>query len=479
MFAPGKGGNTLVAVNAAGEAAGLRPGMRLSDALAIHPPLLARRQEPVAEQAEIKQLARACRRYAPWTGIDQPDGVWINITGAAHLHGGEAPLLRSVAARFSAAGYAMRAAIAGTHGAAWGAARFGREPLTIIDAGTEAERLSALSVRALGIAAETANLLEQLGLKQIGQLLALSRASLRARFGVELAARLDHILGRQTSGLATLACEPVYARRHDFAEPVTTAAALESAARRLIEQLTTQLQADAKGARLYVLTAFTTQDAYIDVRLPLARPCNEASHIARLLHERCTALEGRFSDSEAYDALLLRAHRIEPLAASQAELAASPRDSGNGQLDALLDRLTARLGDNAVRRFASTASHDPERASISVPATTKATHTASAHAPRRPLLLLPRAEPIRVIAELPHYPPRRFTWRRARLHHVVSAEGPERIAAEWWREAAAAIPLRDYFILENAEGCRFWVYREGVYGHGASAPRWYLHGLFA
>src|SRR5207244_7240475 len=94
----------------------------------------------------------------------------------------------------------------------------------------------------------------------------------------------------------------------------------------------------------------------------------------------------------------------------------------------------------------------------------------------RPLRLFEKPEPVEAIAEVPDGPPVRFRWRRA-VYHVARAEGPERIAAEWWRDGADE-PTRDYFRVEDPTGHRFWLFREGLFGRETTAPRWYLHGVF-
>jgi protein ImuB len=98
-------------------------------------------------------------------------------------------------------------------------------------------------------------------------------------------------------------------------------------------------------------------------------------------------------------------------------------------------------------------------------------------APRRPLRLFAKPEPVDVMAEVPDGPPARFRWRRA-LHQVAHAEGPERIAMEWWRSDRGE-PTRDYFRIEDEKGRRFWLYRDGLYDRETENPRWFMHGVFA
>ena len=100
--------------------------------------------------------------------------------------------------------------------------------------------------------------------------------------------------------------------------------------------------------------------------------------------------------------------------------------------------------------------------------------------------MLPRAEPTEVTALVPDGPPRRFRWRGV-TYEVAGSQGPERIASEWWREPAGhrlrgrieGAPTRDYYLVEDADGHRFWLYREGLYERETIAARWFVHGLFA
>jgi protein ImuB len=82
-----------------------------------------------------------------------------------------------------------------------------------------------------------------------------------------------------------------------------------------------------------------------------------------------------------------------------------------------------------------------------------------------------------VIYATPEGMPRRFVWRRA-VHDIARVEGPERVAPEWWRQPGSA-RLRDYYRVEDANGRRYWIYREGLIGDGrGGAPGWFIHGLF-
>jgi protein ImuB len=141
-------------------------------------------------------------------------------------------------------------------------------------------------------------------------------------------------------------------------------------------------------------------------------------------------------------------------------------------LASLVDRLTARLGEGAVRRPLLRESHWPERAVELVPPFAPGRNAKPARS--RPVRLLPRPEPVETVAPVPDDPPVLFRWRRV-MHRVRRADGPERIAGEWWRHSNE---LRDYYRIEDESGRRFWLYRSGLYRPDEPA-RWFLHGVFA
>ncbi len=478
VIANGKGGNRLVAVDAVASKIGLREGMLLTDATAIEPGLQAVMQDEAGEAADLKRLAIGCRRYAPWTGNDAPDGLWIDVTGATHLFVGEVALLADLQGRFARAGFSARLAIASTHAAAWGMARFGNLSRTMIADGDERRACAILSVRALNIDESKAVFLERLGLKLIGQLYNIPRESLRARFGAKLCESLDQLGGASGEAMLSLPYEAIYRSQIDFAEPVTAMPALLEAAGILIARVAAQLRDHGEGARAFTLTLIDTGGGGTEIVNALAKPSFDADHIRRLFRERFTMLESRFDERMGFDAAVLHANAVERTSATQSQLTAGKASDAGTDVHALFDRLTARLGANAVTRFDFRESHVPERAAISVPVLSRTLPpTQRTHSPR-PFLLLPRPELVTALAELPDYPPRRFTWRRV-SYRIARAEGPERIEGEWWKPGEDDAPPRDYYAVEEEGGRRFWLYREGLYADPEQPPQWFIHGLFA
>jgi protein ImuB len=258
-------------------------------------------------------------------------------------------------------------------------------------------------------------------------------------------------------------------------------------AKRLMRNLVHVLIRDGVGARTLRLALYRVDGMVTTIEIALTLPTRQPDHVARLIDlklERITELADAGFGFEAVGLAVTAAERME---ARQAEFASVAHDlaggaDGFGTADIsaercaeLVDSLRQRLGPRSVQRFAPVASHLPERAETRC-AATDTRWPAPDEARPRPLLLFAHAEPTDVMAEVPEGPPRHFRWRGV-AHGVARAQGPERIAAEWWRDGAQA-PTRDYYLVEDEAGRRFWLYREGLYTRETAAPRWFVHGLF-
>ncbi len=480
----------LAGLDAAAGAAGLHPGLPLVDARAILQGLKTVTGDPPGDAAALERLTGWCGRYSPWTTpesapaetIGGAGGLWLDVSGCAHLFGGEPALLGDLTARLGAAGYTARAGLADTPGAAWAAARFptgeaaGRPGWTIVPEGGARAFLAPLPTAALRIAPETVAALDALGLRTVGAVLDLPRASVAARFGSALAARLDAALGDAGEPLSPDApAEPHFARL-GFAEPIATADDIAAALERLLARLACGLARRRRGARRVVLTLFEPDGAFHRFVVGTSRPSRDTGHLARLFAEPLAGLQTAFG----IEAMTLAAPETDCQGAAQTTFEDGRTGAGDPGAGALIDRLANRLGPARVVRLAARESHVPERAVAARPALRAAGRAGAAAWPAapRPLRLLVRPEPIEAVAPIPDDPPLMFRWRRV-LHRVSRAEGPERIAPEWWRapETDDAAALRDYYRIEDSEGRRFWLYREGLYRPGA-APAWFLHGLF-
>jgi protein ImuB len=473
-------GLLLTALNAAALREGLSPGLGLADARAICPQLLTAPAEPEKDAASLLALARWAGRYSPSLNVDGEDGLWLDVSGVPHLFGGARALLDDMAMRFARFGFTARLALAETLGGAHALARYGRVSPLIVPQGKIGEALAPLPVEALRVAEEIVRLLKRLGLKRIGQLYDLPRASLERRFhsretAEAVLSRLDQALGRREEPRNPLLPAPDYAARLPFPEPLITHEGIVAGLDHLAEKLCQALSLARLGARRLSLTLYRADGTSAVVEAGLSAPCREPLHLARLFADRVEAIDAGFG----VDLMVLAALSTEPLLPAQTAFA---RRGGRERQEPLIDRLVSRLGGAAVRRLVSYASHLPERAqgTLSALAGSVSWPEQGASKPQRPCLLLAEPEPVDVLAEIPEGPPARFTWRRV-TRRVVKAEGPERIAPEWWRELREMRGKpRDYYRIEDEDGRRYWLFRAGLYqeSEAKDLPAWYLHGVF-
>ena len=487
-----QGGQRLVSVDRAAADEGLTPGMLLTDARALVPHLKSLSADPAADAEALVKLAQWLTRYTPWVGLDGNDGLTLDVSGVAHLFGGEAALIADLVDRLGALGITGRTALAPSAAAAAALARFGPSRCRIENDGAALRRaVDPLPVSALRFNPALTENWRHLGLLTIGQLRRLPRAALARRYGANLLDRLDEIYARNAPPLAPLQPLSDYHVRLAFAEPISESAAIVTALTRLSRALAEMLARDHKGARKLAARLYRVDGAVQNLIVGLARASREADHLMHLFAEK---LEQAHCDSDAgfgYDAIALTAIKVEDLAPIEAELKpAAPRGGlkfqGVDDLGSLVDRLGNRLGLERIGQMVPRESHIPETAFMfrSVAKNGFAQDHAnydwrvSERQERpRPLRLFGAPEPIEVVAEVPDGPPARFRWRRA-WHEVVAAEGPERIEAPWWNEEESGGRVRDYFRVEDKAGLRFWLFRAGLY-RDTAMPRWFLHGLYA
>jgi len=505
-------GQMIHAATDAALEAGARVGARLTDARALCPGLAAMPADVAGDAALVERLARWAGRWSPLVEVDGTDGLRIDVTGAAHLFGGETGLVEDVVERFAGLGLTARVAIAPTVGAAWALARFGRGVGAIIPSPQREEGdlaklsgvrggprirmsrapspyplpagerdlaalLAPLPVTALRLPPEPTQVLERLGLKTIDALAGVPRRSLARRFreADNPLDALDRVLGRRPEPLSATPAEPPPRATFRLAEPVVDPAVMGQALAQMAEPLCRELALRRLGARRVAFLAYRIDGEVGEVEAETALPTRDPAHLVRLLGERVGTLDPGFG----FDGFALVARWCEPLDAAQdALIGEPPREL---QLAKLIDRLTVRLGANRVRRPAPYASHLPERASgwRSAVEENRPSPRPSPASGRggRPERLLDMPEAIAVIYATPEGLPRRFVWRRG-VHDIARVEGPERISPEWWRERSGT-RLRDYYRVEDQAGRRYWIYREGVIGdRRGGVPAWYLHGLF-
>jgi len=454
-------------------ALGIVPGMTLAKARVLVRGLDVRPADRGGDAAWLDRLGLfAARRWTPRAAVSGPDGLWLDLTGVAHLFGGEEVLCRRILAFCRRLGFTARIAVAGSLGAAHALARFGGRPLLLCPEGSEADLLAPMPLAALRLEEEVLSAAHRLGLERIGELVAMPRAPLQRRFGETLLLRLDQALGRAPEPFEPIVPEEPPAVLLRFLEPIASAEAIAEASGEAVRRLVPLLTEAGLGVRRLVLLCERVDNAVQPVLVSLARATRDGAHLHKLLCAKIETIEPGFG----IERLRLVAARVEPLAAQpiEGELAGQ-RPAPD--LATLVDRLAARLGTRRVHRLGAVESDLPER-SVRAVGPLDAPESWP-HWPR-PVRLLHPPEPVdKVMAPLPDGPPRRFVWR-GRRYEVAAADGPERLYGEWWRHEREQAAVRDYFQVEDESGARFWLFRRGDGEDPATGDLgWHMHGLFA
>ncbi len=468
-----KGAMRLSAISAQARIVGLAPGLTLADARARIPALKVVDHDPFADAAFLEQIADDCDRWTPLVALDGQDGLVLDITGCTHLFGGEAMMRTRVMEHLKHHGLMLRAVVAGTPEAARALARCGKGG--VVPFGREAEYVAPLPISLLDLPEEAVTGLSRAGLKTIGDLARRPGTPLAARFGEELLTKLRRTLGHENVRIVPRRPLPACIAERRFAEPIGRNEDVAGALVMLIHDLSLMLEARGEGGRAFEASFFRTDGVVRRITVETALPSRDPLSISRLFHEKLDALADPLDPGFGFDLVRLAVLYAEAFAPVQVSL--DGRANEEEEVSALIDRLTARLGRDRVLRFMMRDTHDPNRAASLVPAADppSACPMLEEQLPR-PLMMFAPPQPIEVLAEVPDGSPLRFRWRRV-LHDVVHAEGPERIAAEWWRREKDA-PTRDYYRVENRQGRRFWLFRAGLYEREPATPRWFLHGLF-
>ena len=500
----------IVAVDARALRLGIAPGLTLADARARVPELAAIDHDPHADAAWLERIADGCDRWTPMVALDPPDGITLDISGAAHLFGGEGALAADAERRIGALGLHLRHAVAGTPEAAQALARYQTRP-----APDEAAAVRRLPVAALRLEDEVEVALGRAGLKTIGDLAQRPSAPLAARFGAEAVAALDRLIGHADSRIVPRRALPALLFERRFAEPIARTEHALAILGELAGEAEETLEERRSGGRRFAARLYRSDGLTRDLAIETSLPTRDPKLVVRLMRERIDALADPIDPGFGFDMIRLAVPVVEALAPSQ--LALEGGAVSEDALAALVDRLGTRLGRGRIRRFAPRDTHRPEQRALPLPAMDLPAPAPWAaptpgEPPLRPLHLFDPPQPIEVLAEVPDGPPRRFRWRRTH-HDVTRFEGPERIASEWWRVKVERLPdpepsvlhprpgrddleeteemppppharprpllTRDYFRVEDARGRRFWLFRHGLYGSETGDPGWYIHGLFA
>ncbi|PZN97544.1 MAG: nucleotidyltransferase [Alphaproteobacteria bacterium] len=468
LVAKDRGSLVLAAVDTRALAQGLAPGLTLADARARLPELVAVSDDPVADLALLEWLADGCDRYSPMVMVVPPQGIVIDITGCTHPYGGEPGMVDVILTRIVRLGLTALPALADTPDAALALARH------------QLAEVDDLPVTVLAVPEATHLALRRAGLKRIGDVARQHRPALAARFGADMVMLLARLLGDIDVHVTPRRSPAVVAATQRFAAPLAQVDAALAVIEALAVRAGMALAVRAEGGRRFEVALFRSDGHVANLAVDTAAPVRDPGILIRLLRERIGALSDPLDPGFGYDMIRLEVPVVAPLADTQLQLEGGTL--ADGEIGALVDRLATRLGRGRVRRLVPGDSHIPEQAAFDLAfadiGSTPWPAPADGEPPERPIHLFDPPQPIDVIAEVPDGPPRRFRWRR-RLHEVARHEGPERIAAEWWRRADGAGLTRDYYRVEDGDGRRFWLFRHGLYGSEKAMPGWYLHGLFA
>lgn len=467
----------ILGIDETGRQLGLRKGQSVTHARAMIPDIDVIEADPAADRAFLEAIADWCDRYTPLVALDGEDGLFLDITGSSHLFGGEAALFEDILTRLERMGIAARGAIASAPGLASAVARFGLPAIVQPD---EAENvLLPLPVQALRLPGETAELLVKSGLKQVGDLIGQPRAPLARRFGPLLLMRLDQALGLEEEPISPRRPVAELSSERRLSEPVGDEDSILFLLRGLAESLKASFEARGEGGKLFELLLFRVDGRVFSVRAGAAMPLRDAERIVALFRARLTAVHDDIDAGYGFETVRLNVLQAAPFSELQPDL--QGRNRQDETLADFLDQMSARFGQDLLTTPVLFESHIPERAGRLMPlgdlATPAALPATPSDLPPRPLRLFAHPEPVETMAEIPDGPPRSFRWRRT-LIRTVRAEGPERIAAEWWLDGAEA-PPRDYFRVEDETGRRYWLYRQGLYERGNDSPRWFIQGIFA
>ncbi len=461
---------------------GITRGMSLAEARAIKPNIETTAANAKADYEALDALARWFIRYTPLSAINGADGIFLDITGCAHLFGGERAMVQDMTKRLKQAGITLQASIAETPGAAWAFTRFKPNHITP-EHENSWQALAPLPVKALRLDDASTTTLSRLGLKKVGDILDIPRHTLARRFrGIPakqvtaLLVRLDQALGKQEEPIKPLQPLPSWQVRQAFMEPMVHIEVLETAVVQLMQCLCAALGEAEQGAMRVQLSAFRVDGTVQQLMIGTNKPSRDAAHMMRLFHEKLPQLDADFG----FDLLVLSAHETSEL---RPEQTGDQHTENAHSITKLIDKLSARLGPASVHYLKHKNSHLPERCQTLAPPSTADLCWTSfpKNKPLRPIRLLQHPEDIEVLAEVPEGAPRSFRWRRVK-HTVIKAEGPERLADEWWHKSDGL--TRDYYRIEVTDGTRFWVFRHGLYGiprvrsAESNQPQWYMHGFF-
>lgn len=465
---PVHGRMMVTAANALAELQSVYTGTVVADARAIIPSLQVFDDDENLPAKLLKGFAEWFIRYTPVVAIDMPDGLILDVTGCTHLWGGESRYLTDINKRLNQFGYVVRTAMADTIGAAWAVARYGQcKP--IIENGQHKTALLSLPPAALRISNENIERLEKLGLRQIGSFINMPRTALRRRFGDELLLRLDQSMGDAEEFIQPITPVMPYQERLPCLEPIVTAGGIEIALQQLLEKICKRLKQEGKGIRSAIFKGYRIDGKMISIEIGTNKPSINTNHLFKLFQLKIETIEPALG----IELFILEAPKVEELMTIQERLWQKNGGLEDNHLAELLDRIGGKFGSQQIHRYLPAEHYWPERSYKTATALNEKPITQWKTDKPRPLHILAAPEAIEVTAPVPDYPPMSFRYKNI-LHRVVKADGPERIEPEWWLKEGKH---RDYYVVEDEEGKRYWIFRAGHYDV-EKTYQWYVHGFF-
>jgi protein ImuB len=457
----------IKAASTAAEAKGIYTNMVVADCRAILPELQVFDDKPGRAEKLLNALAEWCLRYTPIAAVDLPDGLILDVSGCAHLWGGEGPYLKDILTKLRGYGYDTRAVMADTIGTAWALSRYGKS--TIVETGKHVDALLPLSPAALRLEPALVQKLEKLGFYQIQSFIKMPRNALRRRFGQVLLSRLDQALGQEMEVIVPIRPIEPYQERLPSFEPIRTAPGIEIALRKLLEQLCKRFIKEGKGLRTCIFKAYRIDNMIQQIAISTIRPSRNVDHLFKLFEIKIPTIEPALG----IELFILEAPTVEDVSITQDVLWNTASKDDDTGIAELLDRLAGKVGLHAIHRYLPAEHYWPER-SIKLAASLQEKPLTEWRIDMpRPVHLLSKPEPIEVTVPIPDYPPMLFHYK-GKLHNVKKADGPERIEQEWWLEKGL---YRDYYCVEDEDGARYWLFRLGHYD--SDEPKWFIHGFFA
>jgi protein ImuB len=468
LRAPSHGRMIITAANAAAGKKEITPGMVLADARAIMPDLEVQDDKPDLIGKLLKRLAEWCIRFTPAVSIDIPDGLLLDVTGCSHLWGGDQLYVNDIVKKLNTRGYDVRVAMADTVGAAWAVARFGKSSF-VIEHDKHFEALMPLPPEALRLEQDVVERLHKLGLQQIHQFVKMPRSSLRRRFGQHFLQQLDKAFGQEMELLSPVQPLEPYQERLPCMEPIVTATGIEIALQQLLDTLCKRLQQEQKGFRTAVFKGYRIDGKVEQIDIATNRPTIHAKHLFKLFEHKLQTIEPALG----IELFVLEAPNVEEHLPQQEKMWDGSTGLEDVRLSELVDRLASKIGMKNIHRYVPDEHYWPERSFKSALSLHEKLTTTWRTDNLRPLHLLPTPDRIEVTAPIPDYPPMLFIYK-GQLHKIISADGPERIEQEWWRQQGQH---RDYYRVEDEAGNRYWLFRLGHYHD--KIYQWFIHGFFA